>query len=114
MKARYAVSAAVDPGVPHAVRKELRTRAFALGIDLMLSDGRLSPKEEAFADDLRTLLNVDSDSATTKNSLESERMAHVLPETIIDDSRAPAHSRAIETPVRSTAELAAGGRAVDP
>jgi len=29
----------------------------------MLSDGRLSPKEEAFVDELRTLLNVERDLA---------------------------------------------------
>ena len=46
------------------VPKELRTTAFALAIDLMLSDGHLSPKEEGFADELRTLLNVDSDEGT--------------------------------------------------
>lgn len=47
------------------VPKELRATAFALAIDLMLSDGRLSPKEEGFAEGLRTLLNVGSDNATT-------------------------------------------------
>jgi tellurite resistance protein len=46
------------------VPKELRTTAFAVAIDLMLSDGHLSPKEEGFADELRTLLNVDSDEGT--------------------------------------------------
>ena len=61
-----------DHGVPGVVQaaaaivpKELRATAFALAIDLMLSDGRLSPKEEGFAEGLRTLLNVDSDNATT-------------------------------------------------
>jgi len=61
-----------DHGAPSVVQaaaaivpRELQTTAFALAIDLMLSDGRLSPKEERFADDLRTLLNVDSDNATT-------------------------------------------------
>jgi hypothetical protein len=61
-----------DHGAPSVVEaaaaivpKELRTTAFALALDLMLSDGRLSPKEEGFADDLRTLLNVDSDRART-------------------------------------------------
>ena len=61
-----------DHGAPSVVEaaaaivpKKLRTTAFALAIDLMLSDGRLSPKEEGFADDLRTLLNVDADRART-------------------------------------------------
>ncbi len=31
----------------------------------MLSDGRLSPKEEGFADELRTLLNVERERAAT-------------------------------------------------
>jgi uncharacterized tellurite resistance protein B-like protein len=46
------------------VPKELRATAFALAIDLMLSDGRLSPQEERFADDLRTLLSIEHDTAT--------------------------------------------------
>jgi hypothetical protein len=60
-----------DQGVPTVLQaaaaivpKELRTTAFALAIDLMLSDGRLSPQEEGFAGELRTLLNVDPDDAT--------------------------------------------------
>jgi hypothetical protein len=60
-----------DDGVPWVVEaaaaiipKELRTTAFALAIDLMLSDGRLTPREERFADDLRTLLSVDPETAT--------------------------------------------------
>ena len=47
------------------VPKELGATTFAVAIDLMLSDGRLSPKEEGFANDLRTLLSVDSDKAAT-------------------------------------------------
>ena len=60
-----------DHGVPSVIQaaaaivpKELRATTFALAIDLMLSDGRMSPKEEGFADDLRTLLNVECDAAT--------------------------------------------------
>jgi tellurite resistance protein len=61
-----------DHGAPNVVRaaaaivpKEIRATAFTLAIDLMLSDGRLSPKEEGFAEDLRTLLDVDPDNAAT-------------------------------------------------
>ena len=45
--------------------KELGATTFAVAIDLMLSDGRLSPKEEGFADELRTLLNVERETAAT-------------------------------------------------
>ena len=45
------------------VPAELGGTAFAVAVDLMLSDGELSPKEEAFVDDLRTLLNVQRDTA---------------------------------------------------
>ena len=45
------------------VPKELGVTAFAIAVDLMLSDGGLSPKEEAFVDELRTLLNVERDAA---------------------------------------------------
>jgi uncharacterized membrane protein YebE (DUF533 family) len=45
------------------VPKELGATTFAVAIDLMLSDGRLSPKEEGFAEELRTLLNVERDAA---------------------------------------------------
>ena len=45
------------------VPKELGATTFAVAIDLMLSDGRLSPKEEGFADELRTLLSVEPDTA---------------------------------------------------
>jgi tellurite resistance protein len=59
-----------EQGIPNVVQaaaatvpKELRDTTFAVAIDLMLSDGRLSPKEEDFADELRTLLNVERDTA---------------------------------------------------
>jgi tellurite resistance protein len=59
-----------EHGVPSVVQaaiavlpKELGATTFAVAIDLMLSDGRLSPKEETFADELRTLLNVERDTA---------------------------------------------------
>lgn len=61
-----------EHGVPSVVQaaatfvpKELRATAFALAVDLMLSDGRLGPKEESFANTLRTLLNLERDSATS-------------------------------------------------
>jgi tellurite resistance protein len=60
-----------EHGVPSVVQTasaivpaELRATAFAVAIDLMLSDGRLSPKEEGFADELRALLNVERNAAT--------------------------------------------------
>lgn len=59
-----------EHGVPTVVQtaaaiipKELGATTFAVAIDLMLSGGRLSPKEESFADELRTLLNVERDTA---------------------------------------------------
>jgi len=45
------------------VPTELRVTAFAAAVDLMLSDGELSPKEDAFVDELRRLLNVPRDAA---------------------------------------------------
>ena len=45
------------------VPKELGVTTFAIAVDLMLSDGGLSPKEEAFVEELRTLLNVERDTA---------------------------------------------------
>jgi uncharacterized tellurite resistance protein B-like protein len=42
---------------------ELRATTFAVAVDLMLSDGELSRKEEAFVDELRTLLNIEGDTA---------------------------------------------------
>lgn len=59
-----------EHGVPDVVRaaaaklpQDLHATAFALAVDLMLADGRLSPKEETFASDLRRFLNVDPDAA---------------------------------------------------
>ncbi len=45
------------------VPRELGATTFAVAVDLMLSDGRLSPREEGFADELRTLLSVERDTA---------------------------------------------------
>ena len=45
------------------VPKELGVTTFAIAVDLMLSDGGLNPKEEAFVEELRTLLNVERDTA---------------------------------------------------
>ena len=60
-----------EHGVPSVVQaaaaiipKALRATTFAVAIDLMLSDGRLSSKEEGMMDALRTFLNVDPDTAT--------------------------------------------------
>jgi hypothetical protein len=50
---------AAAAGVP----AELRPTAFAVAVDLMLSDGQLSPKEERFGDELRALLKVERDTA---------------------------------------------------
>ena len=50
-------------GSPAWARTELGVTTFAIAVDLMLSDGRLSPKEETFVDELRTLLNVERDTA---------------------------------------------------
>jgi tellurite resistance protein len=57
-------------GVPTVVQAaaavvpaELRPTAFAVAVDLMLSDGQLSPKEERFGDELRALLKVERDTA---------------------------------------------------
>jgi tellurite resistance protein len=55
--------ASVVPAAVAIIPKELRDTTFAVAIDLMLSDGRLSPKEEAFVEELRTLLNVERDAA---------------------------------------------------
>jgi hypothetical protein len=46
------------------VPKELLATPFAAAIDLVLSDEQMSPKEEGFADNLGTLLNVERDAAT--------------------------------------------------
>lgn len=41
------------------IPKELATTAFAVAVDLMLSDGRLTANEQRFADELRATLNID-------------------------------------------------------
>jgi hypothetical protein len=41
----------------------LAPTAFAVAVDLMLSDGQLSPNEQRFTDGLRVLLNVERDTA---------------------------------------------------
>lgn len=46
-----------------AIPKELGATAFAVAVDLMLSDGRLTPNEQRFADELRGLPNVDQATA---------------------------------------------------
>jgi len=46
-----------------AVPKELAPTAFALTVDLMLSDGRLTAAEQRFADDLCRMLDVDREMA---------------------------------------------------
>lgn len=57
-------------GIPDVVKasaaivpKELGATTFAVAVDLMLSDGRLSADEERFAEQLRTMLNVEQESA---------------------------------------------------
>jgi tellurite resistance protein len=45
------------------IPKELGATAFAIAVDLMLSDGRLTANEQRFADQLRGLLNVDQGTA---------------------------------------------------
>jgi hypothetical protein len=46
-----------------AIPKELGATAFALTIDLMRSDGRLTANGQRFADELRGLLHVDAKAA---------------------------------------------------
>ncbi len=46
-----------------AVPTELRATAFAVAVDLMLSDGRLTTSEQRFAEELRVRLNVDRELA---------------------------------------------------
>lgn len=46
-----------------AIPTELRATAFALAVDLMLSDGQLTTNERQFAEELRVLLNVDREMA---------------------------------------------------
>jgi hypothetical protein len=45
------------------IPKELAATTFALAVDLMLSDGRLTASEQRFADDLRGMLCVDREMA---------------------------------------------------
>jgi tellurite resistance protein len=71
VEARLAVFTAAaervkDQGTDHVIReaartipKELATTAFAVAVDLMLSDGRLTANEQRFADELRATLNID-------------------------------------------------------
>lgn len=75
LEARHALfMAAADrisaQGADHVVReavraipKELAATAFALAVDLMLADGRLTAREQRFADDLRAALDVDRETA---------------------------------------------------
>ena len=56
-------AASVVQAAAAIVPKELAATTFAVAIDLMLSDGRLSPKEEGFAEELRMLLNVERETA---------------------------------------------------
>jgi len=58
-------------GVDHVFReavrmipKELSATAFALAVDLMLSDGRLTAREQSFTEELREALGVDRDLAS--------------------------------------------------
>jgi uncharacterized membrane protein YebE (DUF533 family) len=46
-----------------AIPKTLAATMFAVAVDLMLADGLLSDKEESFTDELRALLNVETDEA---------------------------------------------------
>lgn len=46
-----------------AIPKALAPTMFAVAVDLMLADGRLSENEEHFTDELRAILNVDADEA---------------------------------------------------
>lgn len=50
-------------GAAAAIPKELGATAFAVAVDLMLSDGRLTTNEQRFADELRGLLNVAPETA---------------------------------------------------
>jgi|SRR5687768_14825944 len=45
------------------VPKELAATVFAVAIDLMLADGHLSANEQEFINNMRVLLNVDSETA---------------------------------------------------
>ncbi|HQZ38025.1 MAG TPA: tellurite resistance TerB family protein [Vicinamibacterales bacterium] len=59
-----------EQGTDHVIRgaaatipKELAATAFAVAVDLMLSDGGLTANEQHFADELRGMLNVDREMA---------------------------------------------------
>lgn len=59
-----------EQGIDHVIGeavgvipKELAATTFALALDLMLSDGRLTAREEHFADELRAALDVDRELA---------------------------------------------------
>ena len=54
---------AVIPAAAAAVPKDLGATAFAVAVDLMLSDGGLTANEQRFAGDLRTRLHVDGETA---------------------------------------------------
>jgi hypothetical protein len=92
---------AAAPGIPC----ELRATAFAVAVDLMLSDGRLTVNEQRFADQLRGLLNVDREMAakivdvlTIKNAAWSDRWrSQWIPGT---------HSRSCSTATGSRARRA--------
>ena len=46
-----------------ALPAELRPTAFAMGVDLVLCDGRVEPREQAYVDSLRSALSVDEATA---------------------------------------------------
>ena len=59
-----------EQGADHVFRealrripKELAATTFALAVDLMLADGRLTPRETGFADELRAALDIDGELA---------------------------------------------------
>lgn len=59
-----------EHGTDHVVReaaatipRELAATTFAVAVDLMLSDGRLTANEQRFADELRGMLNVGHEMA---------------------------------------------------
>jgi hypothetical protein len=61
-----------EEGTDHVIRgavatipKELAATTFAVAVDLMLSDGRLTANEQRFADQLRGMLNVGREMAAT-------------------------------------------------
>jgi tellurite resistance protein len=52
-------------GAVATIPKELAATTFAVAVDLMLSDGRLTANEQRFADQLRGMLNVGREMAAT-------------------------------------------------